>query len=273
MTSTEPKLMGKLLSETGMGGFLGDKRIRLLEAIDKHGSISQAAKAVPFSYKGAWEAVDQMNNLAPEPIVLRSAGGRHGGGTELTAFGRRLVAYYRTLEQEYQGALNKLAGSLDDNGAFDVDGFRQVLKRMSMRTSARNQFAGPIVAIKEGIVDTEVTVRLDPELDLTAIVTGESAEHLGLAVGRDVVAYVKASSILLIIEEDGRISARNRYRGSIANIHEGPVNAEVTIELPGGRHVITAVITEQSVKRLGLTVGQPVTAVFKASSVVLVTVD
>lgn len=91
MTSTEPKLMRKLLNETGLGSFPGDKRIRLLEAIDKHGSISQAAKAVPFSYKDAGEAVDQMNSLAPEPTVLRSAGGRHGGGTELTAFGRRLV--------------------------------------------------------------------------------------------------------------------------------------------------------------------------------------
>jgi molybdate transport system regulatory protein len=106
MTPTQPKAMGKLLIETGMGRLLGDKRIRLLEAIDKHGSISQAAKAVPFSYKAAWETVDQMNNLAPEPIVLRSVGGRHGGGTALTAFGRRLVAFYRALEQEYQGALD-----------------------------------------------------------------------------------------------------------------------------------------------------------------------
>lgn len=273
MTSTQPRLMGKLLIETAVGSFLGDKRIRLLEAIDQHGSISQAAKAVPLSYKAAWEAVDNMNNLAPEPVVVRSAGGRHGGGTELTAFGRRLIAFYRALEQEYQGALEKLTGSLDQNGALDVAGFRQVLKRMSMRSSARNQFAGPIVAIKEGVVDSEVTIRLDPELELTAVVTRESAENLGLAKGRDVLALVKASSVLLLVEEEGRISARNRFQGTVVNIHEGPVNAEVTLDLPGGRHVITAVITEESVKRLGLTVGRPVTAAFKASSVFLVAVD
>lgn len=256
-----------------MGGFVGEKRIRLLEAIGKHGSISQAAKTVPFSYKGAWEAVDQMNNLAPEPIVLRSAGGHHGGGTELTAFGRRLVAYYRALEQEYQGALDRLSCGLADDGDLDVARLRQVLKRLSMRSSARNQFAGPIVAIREGNVDSEVTVRLDPELDLTAVVTRESAENLGLTEGREVLAHVKASSILLIVDEDQRISARNRFRGSIASIHEGPVNAEVSLELPGRRHVITAVITAQSVERLGLTVGLPVTAVFKASSVFLLAVD
>ncbi|TXT37019.1 MAG: molybdate transport system regulatory protein, partial [Comamonadaceae bacterium] len=58
-----------------------------------------------------------------------------------------------------------------------------------MKTSARNQFAGPVIAIKEGVVDTEVTLRLAPELVLTAIVTRESAENLGLTQGRDVLAF------------------------------------------------------------------------------------
>jgi molybdate transport system regulatory protein len=53
MTSPSTQLTGKLLIDTAMGSFLGDKRIRLLEAIDKSGSISQATKAVPLSYKAA----------------------------------------------------------------------------------------------------------------------------------------------------------------------------------------------------------------------------
>lgn len=273
MTAPPPKLTGKLLIDTAMGSFLGDKRIRLLEAIDKSGSISQAAKAVPVSYKAAWDAVDDMNNVAPEPLVHRSAGGRHGGGTELTAFARRLIAFYRALEKESQLALEKLTSNLEQSGVCDVDDFRQVLRRMSMKTSARNQFAGPVVSIKEGVVDAEVTLRLAPELELTAIVTRESAENLELAIGRDVLAFVKASSILLLTGEDGRISARNRFAGAVTHIHQGPVNAEVTLAMPGGRHLITAVITDESVKRLGLVVGQPLTAVFKASSVFLASVD
>ena len=142
-----------------------------------------------------------------------------------------------------------------------------------MKASARNQFAGPIVRMKDGVVETEVSIRLDANLELTAVVTRESAENLGLAEGRDVLAFVKAPSVLLLVDEDGRISARNRFRGTVANIHEGPVNSEVTIELPGGRHVITAIITDDSVKRLGLVLGLPVTAVFKASSVFLVAMD
>ena len=266
-------LTGKLLIDTAMGSFLGDKRIRLLEAIDKTGSISQAAKDVPLSYKVAWDAVDDMNNVAPEPLVVRSAGGKHGGGTTLTTFARRLIAFYRALEKESQLALEKLTSNLHQSGVSDMADFRQVLRRMSMKTSARNQFAGPIVAIKEGVVDTEVTVELAPTLQLTAIVTRESAENMQLSMGRDVLAFVKASSILLLVGEDQRISARNRFTGTVTRIHQGPVNAEVTLTMPGGRHVITAVITDDSARRLGLVEGATATAVFKASSVFLAAVD
>ncbi len=273
MTPPQTKLTGKLLIDTAMGSFLGDKRIRLLEAIDKTGSISQAAKAVPMSYKAAWDAVDDMNNVAPEPLVNRCTGGRNGGGTELTTFARRLIAFYRALEQESQLALERLTSNLAQNGVANAADFRQVLRRMSMKTSARNQFAGPVMAIKDGVVDTEVSIRLGPELVLTAIVTRASAENLGLSLGRDALAFVKASSILLMTGEDGQISARNRFAGTVTHIHPGPVNAEVTLTMPGGQHVITAVITDDSVKRLGLDIGQQMTAVFKASSVFLASTD
>ncbi|MBV5299208.1 MAG: TOBE domain-containing protein [Rhodoferax sp.] len=142
-----------------------------------------------------------------------------------------------------------------------------------MKTSARNQFAGPVAAIKEGVVDTEVTLQLAPDLQLVAIVTRESAENLGLTLGQDVLAFVKASSILLMAGEESRISARNRFTGTVTKLHTGPVNAEVTLTMPGGRHVITAVVTDDSVKRLGLETGQALTAVFKASSVFLASID
>ncbi|HNO89171.1 MAG TPA: winged helix-turn-helix domain-containing protein, partial [Rhodocyclaceae bacterium] len=95
MTTRRPihhKLVGTLTVDTEFGTFLGDTRIRLLEAIERYGSISQAAKAVPLSYKAAWDAVDAMNNLAEEPLVERSVGGKHGGGTSLTEYGQRVIA-------------------------------------------------------------------------------------------------------------------------------------------------------------------------------------
>ncbi len=268
-----PKLQGKLSVDTAMGSFLGDTRIRLLEAIAQHGSISQAAKAVPLSYKAAWDAVDAMNNLSPEPLVLRSTGGKHGGGTELTEYGKRLIGFYRALEEEYQTSLNRLAERMHDAAGSDVTTFRQLLRRMSMKSSARNQFAGPIVAMKEGAVDCEVIVRLDETNDLAAIITRESVENLGLAIGKEVTAFVKSSSVMLMRDADARISARNRFTGQISHIHQGPVNAEVSLTLPGGRHVLTAVITLESLEKLELKVGVTASAVFKASSVFLAVVD
>lgn len=270
---TPPKLQGKLSVETAMGAFLGDTRIKLLEAIARHGSISQAAKAVPLSYKAAWEAIDAMNNLSPEPLVIRSTGGKHGGGTELTDYGRRLIGFYRALEQEYQASLARLAERMNEVAGTDVADFRQLLRRLSMKSSARNQFAGPIIAIKAGQVDCEVLVRLDDQLTLAAIITRESAENLGLKVGKEVSAFVKSSSVLLMTDADARISARNRFCGEVSHIHEGPVNAEVSIALPGGRHVATAVITHESLEKLGLKPGNPACAVFKASSVFLAVND
>jgi molybdate transport system regulatory protein len=134
--------------ETEIGVALSDTRIRLLEEIGRKGSINQAAKAVPLSYKAAWDAIDTLNNLAPEPLVVRVTGGRQGGGTELTEYGRNMVAMYRALEIEYQAALDRLSARLDEAGGCDVSGFRRLMRRMSMKTSARNQFAGVITAIR-----------------------------------------------------------------------------------------------------------------------------
>ncbi len=267
------KMIGRFGVDTGFGSFLGDTRIRLLEQVEQHGSISQAAKAVPLSYKAAWDAIDAMNNLAPEPLVVRTTGGRHGGGSALTEYGKRLIAFYRALEAEYQGAVDRLSERIDAAPTQDVRGFRQLLRRLSTKASARNQFAGPIAQVLHGAVDCEVVLNLGDDLMLTAVVTRESAQTLGLAAGVEVMAFVKSSSILLIEVRDVHLSARNRLRGTIERIHDGAVNAEVSVALTGTRHVVTAVITHDSVQRMGLGVGMPIVAAFKASSVFLVALD
>lgn len=261
-------LRGKLELESVSGGFLGDTRIRLLEAIAAHGSISQAAKAVPLSYKAAWDAVDAMNNLSTEPLVLRATGGKHGGGTQLTAHGRKLIALYRALESEYQLALDRLVDGLQAGEAGDLAQFRMLLRRMAMQSSARNQFAGQVVALRGGDVDVEVRLRIDERHEIAAVITGESAAALDLRIGSELLALVKSSSVLLLVDEELKTSARNRLWGEISRIHDGPVNAEVNLILPGGRS-ICAVVTHDSVERLGLAVGMRAAAVFKASAVIL----
>jgi molybdate transport system regulatory protein len=268
MDETQHHLRGKLQVDTEFGNFLGDTRIRLLEAIATHGSISQAAKAVPLSYKGAWDALDIMNNLADFPLVVRLTGGRNGGGTTLTDYGRKVVALYRALEDEYQAALDRLAATMKDEGAGDYKEFRKLLKRMSMKASARNQFAGEITALRKGDVDCEVHVRLDAENELVSVITRESAENLGLQIGMDITALVKSSSILLHTDASLKTTARNHLWGEITRIADGAVNAEITLRMPSGK-TVCAVLTQSSLDQLGLAVGHKACAVFKASSVIL----
>lgn len=267
----EPSL-GRLRGKIEIGGdggvALGDTRIRLLEAIERHGSISQAAKAVPLSYKAAWDAIDAINNLSGQTLVECSTGGRHGGGSRLTDYGRQVVALYRAMEAEYQATLERVASRLGEDGAQSFAHFRQLIQRMGLKASARNQFAGRIVALREGAVDFEVRLQLDAETEIAAIITRESAENLGLAVGVGAVALVKSSSVLLTTDPNLRLTARNRLWGEVSRIHTGPVNAEVTLLLPGGK-CVCAVVTHDSVAALGLEVGVRAGAVFKASAVIL----
>ncbi len=270
MEQNRLRLRSKLEVGSELGTYLGDTRIRLLEAIDSHGSITHAAKAVPLSYKAAWDAIDAMNNLADHPLVIRSAGGRHGGGTLLTDYGRKMVALYRALDAEYQVALDHLMESMNNDQAGDVLQFRQLLKRMSMKTSARNQFAGTVAGLREGDVDFEVRLRLGAGDELVAIITRGSAETLALRIGMEVNALVKSSSVLLLTDPNLKTSARNHLWGTVTRICDGPVNAEVTLDMASGK-TICAVITHASVGRLGLAIGERACAVFKASDVLLYT--
>jgi molybdate transport system regulatory protein len=264
-----PRLVGRLEVATELGSFLGDTRIRLLEAIERHGSISQAAKAVPLSYKAAWDALDAMNNLSDQPLVQRVAGGRQGGGTQLTAHGRRLIALYRAMECEYQAALDRLVQQLaDTEGEVSVRGFQQLMRRLSLRTSARNQLACTVNGLREGDVDCEVVLGLDEQTALKAVITRESAQSLELATGMQVLALVKSSSVLLMTERGQRLSADNQLWGTVSRVYHGPVNSEVRVDIGGGRTVVS-VVTHESVAQLGLAEGSAAAAVFQASNVIL----
>lgn len=84
----------------GAYGQLGPGKVRLLELIDQHGSISVAGRAMAMSYLRAWKLVDAVNALFQEQVVTTQRGGSHGGGASLTPFGRQVVENYRRMESE-----------------------------------------------------------------------------------------------------------------------------------------------------------------------------
>ena len=242
----------------------GTRRIALLAEIARVGSITQAAKAVGLSYKGAWNAIDDMANLAGEPLLERMAGGKGGGFTRLTERGAALVANFELVRGEHARfveRLNRQAGGLVDDYT--------LMESMAMKTSARNRFAGTVHSIHDGAVNDQIELQVIGGVRIVATVTRESRDELGLHVGAKAFALVKASSIMLMTDAgDARLSARNQLAGRVTRVLPGAVNTEVILALPGGGSV-AAVITNQSVQTMALVEGTPATALFKASSVII----
>lgn len=265
-------MIGRFGVDLAAGNFLGDTRVRLLEAIERSGSISQAAREVPLSYKAAWDAVDAMNNLADEPLVERAVGGRHGGGTRLTPYGRRVMNLFRAMEAEYQQALDRVAAALEDPDAKDPQAMRRLMRSVGVTPSARNQFAGPVSTLRAGEVTYEVGIRVDGFNEVVAQISREGAEQLRLGIGRELHAWVNSSAVILTTDDTLRISARNQLWGQVDHIHEGPVAVDVVLALPGGR-TVSALITRESLQALELREGAKACAVFKASSVMLCAFD
>ena len=79
--------------------FLGYGRITLLKEVDKTASINAAAKALKMSYKKAWNLLNEMNTLAVEPILVKNIGGKNGGGTKVTAYGKSLIEQFEGLNK------------------------------------------------------------------------------------------------------------------------------------------------------------------------------
>ena len=87
---------------------MGWGRVRLLENIDKLGSIAAAARFMRMGYRNAWLEVETMNRLALSPLVEKTTGGAGGGHARLTEEGRKVVSEYKELRTRFQGFLNKV---------------------------------------------------------------------------------------------------------------------------------------------------------------------
>ncbi|PLQ02461.1 TOBE domain-containing protein [Cupriavidus pauculus] len=261
------ELQGAIWFRAGKQDWGGRDRIALLAAIGEHGSITAAARAVGISYKGAWDAIDAMNNSAGEPLVVRAAGGKGGGGTRLTERAARLIATYRAMEAEHARFIAHLerAGAMSDANPEDI----HLIQRMMIQTSARNKLFGRVEAVRAGAVNDEVTLALPGGLRIVSTITHESVETLGLVPGAEAFALVKASSVLIGLPDPAaRLSARNQLPGKVARVVPGAVNAEVVLELDGGG-TVAAIINNGALTDLDLKEGARALAIFKASSVIL----
>lgn len=76
----------------------GYGRLRILEAVESHGSILAAAKHLQMSYRAVWGKIKATEDRLGQPLLRRKVGGARGGGSELTTLGKALVDRFRKLQ-------------------------------------------------------------------------------------------------------------------------------------------------------------------------------
>ena len=138
-----------------------------------------------------------------------------------------------------------------------------------MKTSSRNSFQGTITAIILGGLNDEVELTLASGEKVYGQLAHASAERLGLAVGMEAMALVKATEILLVNEnEDYEVCCRNQFTGKVQKLVRGFVNGEVLIQTASGLE-LNATVSLDGINRLRVERGATVTAMFKSSNVMI----
>jgi molybdate transport system regulatory protein len=138
-----------------------------------------------------------------------------------------------------------------------------------MGLSIRNQLAGTVSAVTPGEVMATVKARLSGGQEITAAVTREAVEDLGLAAGTAVRALVKSTEVSLATGPVTGISIRNQLPGRVTGVATGGAMATVKVAVDGGE--LTASITREAAVELGLEAGTPVVALIKSTEISLAT--
>ena len=219
-----------------LGHGMADKRIDILRQIGQGGSISQAARAAGVSYKAAWQALDTLTNLAGVALVERVVGGVGGGGARITPAGQQLLAAAGAVQQARSAVLAQLGG---DAGA-DADA---VVARLSVRTSMRNQWPCVVQAMESRGQIVRVHLRglagAAAGLGVSARITRESAELLGLRPGMPVQALCKATAVRVLPPGKGPAApAGNQWLGRVTRVSRGELGDEVAAQLDAGVQMV-----------------------------------
>lgn len=198
----------------------------LLRAIEESGSLNAAVDALGRSFAHAQRRIVDLED-AFGALVERRRGGTGGGGSELTATARALLARYSRLRAEFSGVAaaphTVLPGTVIDRdgelasvetpigpvrslappGAEEVEvslrGDAVTLNTADngsdpAETSALNQFHGTVETIEPGQTVATVEFTVGTDTRLRALVTRSSLERLGLEPGAAVVATFKATA-------------------------------------------------------------------------------
>jgi molybdate transport system regulatory protein len=161
---------------------IGKGGAEILKAIAKEHSISKAANKLNMSYRYVWNYLQKIQKAVEAPVVETFKGGKTGGGgATLTPLGQSLI-------EEYQRVAGYLSEVLADQEYWEV---------LGLKISARNQLKGKVVSIEKDGVTAKVKVEITVPAVVTAVITKEAVEELGVKVGDEVNAVIKSTEVMI----------------------------------------------------------------------------
>ncbi len=153
----------------------------LLRHISEKNSLTKAAKVAGISYRNAWDRIRELESNLGDRVVEKKVGGREGGGARLTESGLELLKQFRRVRRY-------LFDALED---------REFWEHISYKLSARNRIKGRVVEVQRGTITSEIKIRTLPPSTMTSIISNEAVQELGLKIGDEVEAVVKATDVIV----------------------------------------------------------------------------
>lgn len=238
------KIDGRFWLTKNDKSFLGSGRIELLEKIAQTGSINAAAKEMKMSYKAAWERINSMNELADEPIILRTIGGKGGGGTKLTEYAYELINTYKKLDELHRQFINRFSEASDN-----PEHLAQILNRLFLTTSARNQLLATISQITINQINAVISMEIAGGGTLHSSITAKSAESMNLRVGSEVYGIIKSSDIQIVAEKPQNIEKMNVIEGIVESIISNETDSEISLAI-NEKFTLTSSLSTKDIQTL-----------------------
>ncbi|ASM39734.1 TOBE domain-containing protein [Campylobacter sp. RM12327] len=136
-----------------------------------------------------------------------------------------------------------------------------------MQIGARNQIQAKITDIKTGSINSLITAKTSCNKIFKATITAESEKNLDLKVGKEAYFIFKAINVIISKDNSLKFSAANQIIGKVKDIELGSVMSKIIIDSNGLE--ISSVITKESTQSLNLKQGDTVTAMIKATNIVV----
>ena len=186
LTQDKHKLLFKLWLEYHGEPLIGKGGAEILETIKQVESISKAAKKMGMSYRYVWNYLAKLKRRLGEPVVNTFKGGsKGGGGATLTELGTKLLSEY----QRAEGYLSELMAE------------ETHWKYVGLKISARNRLKGTVQKVDKGIITAKVKIKIEVPVVVTAIISKEAVEELGVKAGDSIEAVIKATEVMVAKEK------------------------------------------------------------------------